>query len=620
MTIKFEKRSEIDNEYKWRLEDVFESDNHWEKALEELKNPIEKLLTYKDRVSESAITLAEVLEIDQECSIQIMELYAYAKMNKDLDNSNPVYQAMYDRIVGEYFQLSEKTSFIAPAISKIDEMILRNWIESEPRLYVYSHSLDNIIRNKAHILSEREEMILSQIGPMADGIEEAFSMMNDLELDFGEIDLGNGEKTALTHGKFGIYREHEDRNIRMQAYEKMHLAYKRFGNTIAALYTSNVKGDVFFTKTRGYSSCLDKALFADNLPAEIYTELIEAVHQAAPTFYRYLALRKKHMNLDELHLYDCSVPLVETPVKEYDFEKTKDILRKGLSPLGKAYIKDTEKLFSDRAIDVYETTGKTSGAYAWGTYRSHPYMLLNWSGRLNDVFTFAHETGHCMHSYYSNRNQEYANSHYPIFLAEIASTVNENVLLRYLIEQCDVSSLSGKKEKAYLVNYFLEGVKNTVFRQTMFAEFEWMVHSKIENGQAVTSSVLCEIYTSLLKMYFGEGVIIDEYMQWEWARIPHFYNAFYVYKYATGFCAAAKITDQLFEEGDIAIDRYLEFLSAGGKNYPAKTLGILGIDMTKPDAVISTMEEFEKDVHILQELLLQIEEDEKNIEKNMKKT
>ena len=599
-------RNTIDIQYTWRLNDIFESAETWEEALKNLDEPLNQLLSYKDRIHESAKNLALVLDLDQECSAQMMELYAYAKMNKDLDNGNPIYQAMFDRIVGAYFALSAKTSFIAPAISKIEEAVLRSWMQEEGALGKYRHYLDDIIRNKQHILSEKEETILSQAGPMIDGIEEAFSMLSDLELDLGEIELDSGEKVKLTHGNFGIFREDKNQQIRSQAYEKMHTSYQKFGNTIAAIYTSSIKGDVFFTRTRGFESCLEKTLFADNLPEKIYTRLIESIHEGLPSFYRYLSLRQKHLNLEKLHLYDCSVPLVETVDKEYSYEQAKQIVIRGLSPLGKTYIGHVEELLGSRSVDVYETCGKTSGAYAWGTYRSHPYMLLNWSGRLNDVFTLAHETGHCMHSYYSDHARPYVDSHYPIFLAEIASTVNENVLLRYMIENCDTSTLEGKKEKAYLINYFLEGVKNTVFRQTMFAEFEWLVHQKAEQGEPLTSQTLCSIYADLLRLYFGEEMIIDEYMTWEWSRVPHFYNAFYVYKYATGFCAATQISNMLFAEGEKAILRYTDFLSAGGKDYPMNLLKEMGIDISSPEAARTTMEEFDKDITLLAELLEQI--------------
>jgi oligoendopeptidase F len=598
-------RTDIDIKYKWRLEDIFESTQAWEKALLEIRKPINELLDCKGQVCESPDYLAKTLDLDTKCSQSMMELYVYAKMNKDLDNANSDFQSMYDRIVTEYFKMSADTSFLAPEISAMDEDLLRKWITENEKLAVYSHNLDNLIRNRKHILSEKEETLLSGMGPIVDSVEETFSMLNDIELTFGEVTMPDGQKVKLTHGRFGSLREHADRDVRRQTYENLHTAYGNFKNTIASIYNGSVKSDVFMTRTRGYESCMSRAMFVDFLPVKIYTNLIESIHKALPSFYRYLELRKKILGVEELHLYDCSVPMVLESSREYEFEQSKQILLNAFSPLGEKYLNDmTETLFAGGSIDVYETPGKTSGAYAWGSYQSHPYMLLNWSSKLNDVFTFAHEAGHCMHSFYSNRTQKFNNSHYPIFLAEIASTVNENILLRYLIEQCNTDTPEGKSEKAYLLTFFLEGVKNTVFRQTMFAEFELIVHDRIENGEAMTALDLTELYGTLLSLYFGPGVVIDDYMKNEWARIPHFYNSFYVYKYATGFCAAEKITQKIFDEGDSAVESYLEFLSSGGKDYPANTLGKLGVDMTTPDAVENTIKTFDDNLELLELLLL----------------
>lgn len=595
-------REEIDEQYKWDLKDIFISDESWETAFNELNTVASKLEGYKGRLSESSVVLAQALTIYQRASADLMELYTYAKMSKDLDNRDPVHQGMYDRIVSEYFRMSAITAFMDPEISSIDESTLRQWITNETALAEYSHFLDNLIRNKDHILSENEERILSGIGPAIDGIGEAFSMLNDVELDFGEVEKDDGSKIKLTHGTYGALREDKSRKVRSQTFEKMHDAYRSFGNTIAAIYTSSVKSDVFFAKTRKFDSCMNKAMFADQLPDKIYTNLIDAIHERLPSYYRYLELRKKTLKLEDLHIYDTAVPIVGETDREYSFEEAKTILREGLAPLGSDYLRDMEELMSGRAIDVYETPGKTSGAYAWGTYGSHPYMLLNWSGKLDDVFTFAHETGHCMHSYYSGKSQSFINSHYPIFLAEIASTVNENVLLKYLLGKCDVSSREGLETKAALLNHYLDGVKGTVIRQTMFAEFEYKIHLMVEEGKAVTAQVLSETYGSLLQLYFGDGVVIDEYMKWEWARIPHFYNAYYVYKYATGFCAAALISTQLYEDVGAA-GKYNKFLSAGGNDYPSNILGIMGIDMTEPEAVKTTMDLFEERVEELEDIL-----------------
>lgn len=602
MSNEIKKRSEIPQQYKWKLTDIFKSDQAWEIGMAGLAAATTTIEGFRGRLGESSTLLAQALGAYQEGSVNVMELYTYAKMGKDLDNSNPLYQGMFDRIISEYYKLSSLTAFIEPELAGIDENQLIEWLKNEPELDQYSHFLDNLIRNKKHILSEKEEKLLSGIGPVIEGIEESFSMMNNLELDFGEVMLDNGEKVKLTHGQFGALREDPSRLVRSQAYEKLHSAFRSFSNTIAAIYTASVKSDVFLARARGFDSCMGKAMFADQLPELIYTNLIDAIHDRLPSFHRYLELRRKVLGLDELHIYDTSVPIVSESNKQYDFDESGDILRKGLAPLGEQYLKDIETLLGGNAIDVYETHGKTSGAYAWGTYRSHPYMLLNWSGKLNDVFTFAHEAGHCMHSYYSVKDQTYLNSHYPIFLAEIASTVNENVLHGYLLQKCDTSTRAGVIEKAGLINYYLEGVKSTVIRQTMFAEFELKVHAMAEEGKPLTAEVLTDTYGALLRLYFGENVVIDDYMNWEWARIPHFYNSFYVYKYATGFCAAAKISQQLFTDSE-APARYNRFLSSGGSNYPADLLQIMGIDMTQPDAVNATMALFDGRVTELEALL-----------------
>ncbi|MHB1453514.1 MAG: oligoendopeptidase F [Saccharofermentanales bacterium] len=595
-------RIEIPQQYKWRLTDIFVSDDAWEIGMTDLAAAAAKIEGFRGRLGESSAVLLQALEAYQNGLVNVMELYTYAKMSKDLDNSNPLYQGMFDRIISEYYKLSSLTAFIEPELAKIDENLLKEWLKNEPELDQFSHFLDNLLRNKKHILSEKEEKLLSGIGPIIEGVEESFSMMNNLELDFGEVVMDNGEKVKLTHGKFGALREDPSRQVRSQAYEKLHSAYRSFGNTIAAIYTTSVKSDVFMSRTREFGSCMGKAMFADQLPELIYTNLIDAIHDRLPSFYRYLELRKKVLGHDELHIYDTSVPIVSESGRQYDFDESAEILRKGLAPLGEQYLKDLETILVGNSIDVYETHGKTSGAYAWGTYRSHPYMLLNWSGKLNDVFTFAHEAGHCMHSYYSVKNQTYLNSHYPIFLAEIASTVNENVLHGYLLQKCDTSTREGIIEKAGLINYYLEGVKSTVIRQTMFAEFELKVHAMAEEGKPLTAEVLTDTYGALLRLYFGENVVIDDYMNWEWARIPHFYNSFYVYKYATGFCAAAKISQQLFSDKE-APARYNRFLSSGGSHYPADILKIMDIDMTQPDAVNATMALFDERVTELEALL-----------------
>jgi len=382
----------------------------------------------------------------------------------------------------------------------------------------------------------------------------------------------------------------------------MHESFAGMGNTIATLYAASVKGDLFFSRARGHASALDSALFSDRLDRSVYTGLIDAVHESMPVMERYLALRKRVMGIDTLHVYDCYVPIVETPSREYLFSEACSLVRDGVSVLGSEYGDNLNRLFDERWIDRYENEGKTGGAYAWGTYDTHPYMLLNFSGGLPDVLTLAHEAGHCMHTLYSNR-RPHADASYPIFLAEIASTVNEILLIRRLMDACDLSTTGGRAERAFYVNRLIEEFRLTVFRQTMFAEFEMAVHARAEAGEALTAETLCGLYGDLLRVYFGPGVEIDEYMHWEWARIPHFYNAFYVFKYATGFSAAAAFCDRMDKEGDPAIRQYLGFLGAGGSDYPLEILRTAGLDMSDGGPVRMGLAQFAGLVAELESLL-----------------
>ena len=560
------KRSDVELRYQWRLEDIFPSNEAWERAFLEIAPLSERLAAFRGRLSDGAV-LAECLDLETDVSGRMMELFTYARMRKDEDNSDALHQGMAERSMGEFYRVSTETSFIVPEITGLDEKLL------------------------------------SMAGPMAEGISDAFSMLDNVDLKLGSIVDENGETLELTHGRFGILRESRDRRVRADAFERMHSAYAGFGNTISSLYAASVKSDLFFAKARGHATCLESALFGDALPTGIHSSLVETVERNLPVLHRYYALRRKALKLDRLRVPDCYVPIVDTPEREYTFEQACDMVLEGLTPLGATYRADLERLMTDRWIDVFETEGKTNGAYAWGTYRSHPFMLLNYSGRVTDVFTLAHEAGHCLHSLYSNR-QHYANAHYPIFLAEIASTVNENILMRHLLAASDVSTPEGRTEKAFLINHFLEEARGSIFRQTMFASFEQQVHAEAEKGAPLTSETLCGIYGGLLERYFGPDVDIDPYMKWEWARIPHFYTAFYVYKYATGFSAAAAISRAVLDEGAPAVDRYLAFLGAGGSDYPAETLRRAGVDMTTPAPVEAAMAEFSALVDELEVLLV----------------
>lgn len=596
----YTKRSEVPAEYTWRLTDIYPDEAAWEKDLNEVQSDTDKLVAYKGRLAESRENLRDVLHLFEQLEMKLERVYMYAKLNMDVDNSNSKYQAMHDKTLGILFRIQESTAFLTPELTAMEPETLRSWVNEDDSMADFRHMIDDLIRSRAHVLSTREEQLLAMAAPAFEGFDTAYSMLESVDLKFGEITDEKGEKVALTQGLFGKLRDSRDRRVRADAFSLMHNAFAGMGNTISALYAGSVRTDVFGARARGFQDSLEKALFSDNLPRSIYTGLIEAVRSKLPANRRYLELRRRCLGLDKLHIYDTYLPIVEMPDKEYTYEQACNIVKDSLAPLGDAYRQDLSRLLAGGWVDVYETPGKATGAYATGVYGVHPYMLLNFVGNLSDVFTLAHEAGHCMHTYYSD-SQSYINKDYPIFLAEIASTVNENILMRDMIRRCDTSTEEGKREKAYLINRFLEEFKGTVYRQTMFAEFELKVHEMAEHGEPLTGETLCDVYGNLLHDYFGDEVEIDDYMRWEWARIPHFYNAFYVFKYATGFSAAAAITRSLLNGGDV--EHYRTFLHAGGSDYPAETLKKAGVDLTKPDAVKEALEEFETMLGELESLI-----------------
>lgn len=584
-------RSELEARVVWRLEDIFSDDAAWEAAFARIPEQIAAVAASKGRLGESAATLAAALQADHALSMDIMELFTYARMRRDENNARPEYQEMTDRATARYYESAEATAFMMPEIATIDEATLRGWTENEPALADDRHNLLDSLRHRPHTLSEPEEVLLSKAGPISEGIDSVYTMLDNVDIKFGTIVDEKGQTIELTPGLFALCRENKDRRVRADAFARVHESYQAFINTMGSLYTTHIKSDLFFASARRYPSSLAATLFGDNVPETLYTGLIDTVKASLPTLYRYLDLRRRLLALDDLHIYDTYIPITDQPERRFTFDEACDLLRQGLTPLGAPYMKDLEKLLTDRWIDVYETEGKTGGAYSWGSYRSHPYILLNFAGTLSDVFTLAHEAGHSLHSLYSNR-RPYSQSQYPIFLAEIASTVNENILLRHLVRQCDVSTAEGRKEKAFLLNHFLEEFRLTVFRQVMFAEFELIVHQRMEHGEALSPDALCRIYEDLLHQYFGPGVVVDPYMRAEWTRIPHFYTSYYVYKYATGLSCAVAIGKRILSEGAAAVPAYLEFLGAGGSDYPLDTLRRAGIDLATTAPIAAAMAEF----------------------------
>ncbi len=583
-----EARRKIDLKYKWRIEDIYPTKEAWERELEELPSLVEKVSSFRGRLGKDSASFREGMACYEHMSRQLEKVFLYAKLQKDLDNASPEYQAMNERALSLLYTVQEAAAFVLPELTAVEPERLRSWVQ-EDGLQDYAHMVDDIIRSRAHVLPEREEQILAMASPALETMDNAFTMLDSVDLKRGEVTDEEGHRVPLTDGLYSRLRDSRDRRVRAEAFEAMHNAFASMGHTIAALYAGSVRSDVFHARVRGYESSLDAALSSDNLPHSIYTGLIEAVHEALPAYYRYLELRRKALGVEKLHIYDCYLPIVEAPEEEYTYEKACDMVKTYLKPLGDAYAADLNRLLVGGWVDVYETPGKTTGAYACDVYGVHPYMLLNFAGTLNDVFTVAHEAGHCLHSYYSDR-QPYINRDYPIFLAEIASTVNENIVMREMMAECDMQTEEGRRRRAYLINRYLEEFKGSVFRQTMFAEFELKAHEMAEKGEPLTPESLCSMYHGLLEQYFGPAVEIDPYMDWEWARIPHFYSAFYVFKYATGFSAAAAISCRLLDgQGR---DSYLAFLGAGGSDYPAETLKRAGVDMSTPEPMRIALKEF----------------------------
>ncbi|NLP44722.1 MAG: oligoendopeptidase F [Peptococcaceae bacterium] len=597
MVHELRERKDIPAEYKWKLEDIFSSNEEWEKTFLEAEKLIGFAEKYRGKLAESPDLFVECLEWSDNLSLNIEELYTYARMRRDEDNRIAVYQGMTDKASMLSVRAGSALSFIVPEILAMPEDRLQD-LRKDPRLEIYNHYLENIIRQKDHVLSLAEEKLLAEASELASAPSNIFSMANDADLKIGYISDEQGNQVELTKGNFIKYMESTNRRVRKEAFQTLYTAYGRQINTWAAMLNSSVKADVFFARVRRYNSAIEAALDNDNVPLTVYDSLISTVNEFLPQFHRYLRLRRQVLGLDELHMYDIYVPLVPELDTHIPFAEAKAIVKEGLQPLGEEYLKVLELGYNSGWIDIYENIGKTSGAYSWGTYKSHPYVLLNHQDTLDSLFTLAHEMGHALHTYFSNKNQIHLYAGYKIFVAEVASTLNESLVIQHLI-----NTTKDNKMKAYLLNHYLEQFRGTVFRQTMFAEFEKMTHTALESNQALTAEYLSQIYRDLNHKYYGAEVKIDEEIAIEWARIPHFYNAFYVYKYATGFSAATALAHQILKEGSPAVDRYMTFLASGGSDYPINLLRKAGVDMEKPEPVRQALEVFTALLNQLEKLL-----------------
>ncbi len=579
------KRTEIDDKYKWNLADIYASEADWEADFKRLQDMLPTLKGLKEGFTDSAPALADALERMDEAALICERLFVYARMHRDENNADALYQGMADRAMSLNVTVSGETSFVAPALLKVPTETLEQYIAEEKRLDPYAFMIRDIIRQKQHVLSESEEKLLSLSSEFASGARDIFTMLNNADLKFGTVETPEGPVT-LTHARYAELMQHKDREVRKRAFETYYSAFRGSINTIAATYSTSVKKDIYYTKVRGYESAVARALFSDNVPVSLYDELIDAIHDSLPTMYEYIETRRKILGLPDIAMYDLHVPLIEEFDKKYTYDQAMDLVTEALAPLGDEYVALLKRARTERWIDVYETDGKTSGAYSWGAYGTHPYVLLNHRDDLDSAYTIAHELGHALHSYYSDEALPYTLAGYTIFVAEVASTVNEILLTKHLLDHGDDAL------KKYVLNHYLDQFRTTVLRQTMFAEFERISHSMGETGEPLTHEALSHKYAELNKLYYGDGVKTCDTISIEWARIPHFYNAFYVYKYATGFSAAVAIATGIYEGRPGVRDAYFAFLKSGGSDHPLNLLKKAGVDFAGGAPVKACMQAF----------------------------
>ncbi|WP_374717550.1 oligoendopeptidase F [Neobacillus sp.] len=592
-------RSEIPVEYTWRLEDIFASDEEWEKEFHEVKSKITGIKEFEGRLGESAETLYNALQFQDQLFERIGKLYTYSHMRYDQDTTNSFYQSLDDRMKNLYSQAASQFAFIVPEILSIDETKLKNFLNEKPELKLYEHSLEEINLQRPHILSAEQEALLAEAGEVMNASSNTFGMLNNADLQFPSIKDENGNEVEITHGRYIRFLESEDRRVRREAFQAVYKTYGDFKNTFASTLSGNVKKNNLNARIRKYHSARHAALSANNIPESVYDNLVNTVNENLHLLQRYVKLRKKVLGVDELHMYDLYTPLVKDVKMEIKYEEAKDLVIKALAPLGEEYSKVLKEGFENRWVDVYENKGKRSGAYSSGAYGTNPYILLNWQDNVNNLFTLAHEFGHSVHSYFTRKTQPYPYGNYSIFVAEVASTCNEALLNDYLLKTID-----DEQKRIYLLNHYLEGFRGTVFRQTMFAEFEHLIYQKAQNNEALTADLLTEMYYDLNKKYFGEeDIIIDKEIGLEWARIPHFYYNYYVYQYATGYSAATALSKQILEEGEPAVKRYIDFLSAGSSDYPIEVLKKAGVDMTSAEPIKNACKVFEEKLNELEQLL-----------------
>ncbi len=589
-------RDEVSNDYKWDLTKIYKTDEEWNKDYQKLESEIIKIKDYTNFI-ESSENLYNFLTFNEKLERLLNKLYYYAHLNFDVDTLNDKYQEMNQKMIDMLDYFNELTSFVIPTFLKVDYDKVQQYINELPSLKEYEFTLEQIYREKEHTLDEEKEHMLALLGKNLSNPESTFEALTDSDLTFGNI-IVDGKEVELTESNYGKYISSFDRNIRKTVFERLFTTYSNFKTTITSIYNGDIDANISISKIRNFNSALEASLYSDNIDKSVYENLIKTVHNNLDVLYDYYDLKKKVLNLDELHIYDIYTPMIKVDKQDYSFEEAKNLVLDTISIFGEEYKENALKAFNEKWIDVYNNKGKRSGAYSSGFYDTAPYMLLNFENRINDVFTLAHELGHSMHTYFSCKNNSYNNSGYKIFVAEVASTVNELLLAKNLLKKSN-----SKEEKLNILNRLLELFKSTIYRQTMFAEFEKKIYELRERGNVLTSETICKEYYELNKLYFGNNVVVDDLIKYEWERIPHFYYNFYVYKYATGLSAACYIVKNILDNKENAKENYLKFLKSGGSMYPLDELKLAGVDMNKPEVVESAISMFKETIEEFKTLI-----------------
>ena len=582
-------RCEIEDEYKWDLTKIYKDEKEWQKDFDDVKDKILKVTSYKDSFLSNGKRLYEYLKYDEEVSRKLEKIYYYAHLNYDADTLDEKYKVMKNKVSDLFTKYNELSSFVVPEILKLDEEKLNTFYKDEEKLEDYRFSIENIYRFKNHTLDEEKEKMLSNLSKCLSNPEETYEALTDSDFEYDYITDEKGNKVKFNESNYSLFIKSKDRSVRKKAFEMLHNKYKKYIRTITSTYKGEVENNVVLAKIRNYDSAISASLFSDNVSIDIYDNLIKVINDNMDVLYDYYDLKKEILSLDRLHMYDTYVEIINKVDKKYSFDEAKEIVIDALSVLGDKYISNLKKAFDEKWIDIYHSKGKRSGAYSSGNFDVNPYVLLNFEGTLNDVSTLAHELGHSMHTYLSCKNNPYQYSSYEIFVAEVASTVNELLLANYMLKNS-----KNKDEKLAIINHILDLYKATLYRQTMFAEFEKETHKLREKGEVLTSDLLSNMYYDLVKKYFGPNVLCDDLIRYEWARIPHFYYNFYVYKYATGISAASYIVDGILNNKEGALENYINFLKTGGSMYPLDELKIAGVNLNSKSVILSAIKTFEK--------------------------